>query len=68
MDGEKCKPRVRNLNNGEQGLWETWISLLEEKLANDYEFLHIMEDDCIVSSEFKKDSANSYPTIISGMT
>ena len=55
VDGEKCKPRVRNLNNGEQGLWETWISLLEkEKLANDYEFLHVMEDDCIVSSEFKE--------------
>ena len=55
VDGSKCKPNGRDLNSGEQGLWETWISLLEkESLENDYEFIHIMEDDCIMSKEFKE--------------
>lgn len=55
IDGTKCKPNGRNLNSGELGLWETWISLLEkETLANGYEYLHIMEDDCIISKEFKE--------------
>ena len=55
IDGEKCNPNGRNLSSGELGLWETWISLLEkETLANDFEFLHIMEDDCIISKEFKQ--------------
>ena len=54
IDGSKCDPRGRNLTSGELGLWETWISLLEkETISNDYEFLHIMEDDCIISKEFK---------------
>ena len=54
IDGTKCDPRGRNLTSGELGLWETWISLLEkETLSNDYEFLHVMEDDCVISKEFK---------------
>ena len=54
IDGAKCNPCGRDLNSGELGLWETWISLLEkETLANGYEYLHIMEDDCILSKEFK---------------
>ena len=55
VDGAKCNPNGRDLNSGELGLWETWISLLEkEKLPTGYEYLHIMEDDCILSKEFKE--------------
>ena len=55
IDGAKCSPNGRDLNSGEIGLWETWISLLEkEKLKNNYDFLHIMEDDYLISKEFKE--------------
>lgn len=54
VDGTKCDPEGRNLTSGELGLWETWISLLQkETYSHDYEFLHVMEDDCIISKEFK---------------
>ena len=55
IEGKQCDPEGRNLTGGEIGLWETLIELLEkEKSSNDYEFLHVMEDDCIMSKEFKE--------------
>ena len=46
----------RILNEGEDGIWQSWIKLLtnelnkEDKERSDY--LHIMEDDAILTREF----------------
>ena len=44
----------RNLNNGENGIWKSWLKLLEEEehTSNKSIFLHIIEDDAKLSEEF----------------
>ena len=54
--GDKKEAKDRRLSGGELGLWRSWIKLLEDELANDetYEYLHIAEDDIVLSPVFKK--------------
>ena len=44
----------RLLNKGEIGIWKSWIALLEEEVIDEGQstYLHILEDDAVVSQEF----------------
>lgn len=47
----------RGLKIGELGLWKSWIKLLEDESKvseKDYDYLHIIEDDVILSREFNQ--------------
>lgn len=52
IKGEDDESQIRGLSNGEMGIWKTWIKILEkakECNPNEYDFLHIIEDDAIMS-------------------
>ena len=52
--GDPSEAGARNLNTGELGLWKSWLELLEEQVgaaeANEFDYLHILEDDAELSS------------------
>ena len=52
--GNKEEADRAGLNQGELGLWNSWISLLNEEIesSENYKFLHIIEDDAIFSKKF----------------
>ena len=53
----KISSSPKSLRTGEYGLWLSWSSLLKqiEKEPNkEYDYIHIIEDDVILSSEFFK--------------
>ena len=54
IKGDAEEASQRNLNAGELGLWKSWIKLLSEESEKSVEcnFLHIIEDDCILTKEF----------------
>lgn len=52
--GEKYEAERRGLNSGELGLWKSWLKILEEEenlCQQDYVYLHIIEDDCILNEK-----------------
>ena len=55
IKGNEEEAKKRGLSNGELGLWKSWISLLKEEseTEDEYEYLHIAEDDIILSKAFK---------------
>ena len=59
--GDDVEASKRNLRAGELGIWKSWIKLLSEESIDDeqYEFLHIIEDDCILTKELYKVIENS---------
>ena len=52
--GDEYIAQKKNLKKGELGLWRSWLKLLNEEANNlqDYEYLHILEDDAVLSNEF----------------
>ena len=52
--GEANSIMRRGLTRGEQGLWITWMNLLASEADNteDYEYLHIIEDDALLGKDF----------------
>ena len=55
VEGNIKEASKKSLRAGEQGIWKTWIKLLKKiELENhkDYDYVHIIEDDVIVSEEF----------------
>ena len=48
----------RGLTAGEYGLWKSWIKLLEQTVRNsnlnEYDYLHILEDDAILNKDLIK--------------
>ena len=54
--GKKNIAESMGLKAGELGLWESWLKILEEVTENninEYEYIHIIEDDVIISNELK---------------
>ena len=51
--GGKDQASKSALRPGELGLWLSWLNLLEEEISNEenYEYLHIIEDDVIMSEK-----------------
>ena len=51
--GDKNQASKSALRPGELGLWLSWLNLLEEEINNEenYEYLHIIEDDVIMSEK-----------------
>ena len=54
IDGSTIQTGRKNLNNGELGLWMSWMKLLNEagKMKNEYEYFHFIEDDALLTKEF----------------
>ena len=54
--GDEKEANNKGLSRGEYGLWKSWLSLLEKETNSheDYDYLHILEDDAIVTKELKK--------------
>ena len=54
IEGNTAEASRKSLKAGEYGIWNTWIKLLG-KIENDsdasYDYVHIIEDDTIVSNE-----------------
>ena len=51
IKGDPSEATKSNLKAGELGLWNSWISLLRQETQNtkeDYQYLHIMEDDVVL--------------------
>ena len=54
-EGDETRAKAKKLSKGEHGLWISWIKLLEEIQENcseDYDYVHIVEDDAIISEQF----------------
>ena len=52
IEGNTEEASKKSLRAGEQGIWKTWIELLkkiEQDSNKDYDYVHIIEDDVIVS-------------------
>ena len=52
VEGNIEEASKKSLRAGEQGIWKTWIKLLkkiEQESNEDYDYVHIIEDDVIVS-------------------
>ena len=52
IEGNTEEASKKSLRAGEQGIWKTWIELLkkiEQDSDEDYDYVHIIEDDVIVS-------------------
>ena len=63
IKGDPSEAKKLNLKAGELGLWNSWISLLRQETENtekDYRYLHIMEDDVVLSETTTKALAVLY--------
>lgn len=60
IKGNITEASTRQLEAGELGIWKSWIRLLREEIdQNDkFDYLHIIEDDCILTKEVYKLSDN----------
>ena len=56
IKGNITEASTRQLEAGELGIWKSWIRLLREEIdQNDnFDYLHIIEDDCILTREVYK--------------
>ena len=58
FEGDENKNDRKGLSKGEHGIWKSWIELLKQeerdKQKHDYDYLHIVEDDAVISREFFK--------------
>ena len=56
IQGNNDDAKRIGLSAGELGLWLSWLDLLQEEIKNEnnYEYLHIIEDDVIISQAFAK--------------
>ena len=54
IKGDKHEAKCRGISAGEIGLWKSWIKILEDqrKKKTDYYFIHIAEDDALLSKTF----------------
>ena len=53
--GDPKEAEQKNLSKGELGLWRSWLKLLKQETENSqsYDYLHIIEDDAILSQQLK---------------
>ncbi|MDA9739764.1 glycosyltransferase family 25 protein [Synechococcus sp. AH-736-M20] len=54
-EGDETRAKAKKLSKGEHGLWMSWIKLLEEiqkDCSEDYDYVHIVEDDALISEQF----------------
>ena len=62
--GDPDQARERSLNPGEFGLWQSWLQLLQSASASKgFDYLHIVEDDVELSSEFVEFSEGLNPAV-----
>ena len=56
IEGDKAGAEEKGLSKGEDGLWKSWIKLLENVKTDEknFDYIHIIEDDVIISDEFYK--------------
>lgn len=58
LEGDENENDRKGLSKGEHGIWKSWIELLKQeekdKQKHDYDYLHIVEDDVVISREFFK--------------
>ena len=58
FEGDENEGDRKGLSKGEHGIWKSWIELLKQeekvKQKHDYDYLHIVEDDVVISREFLK--------------
>lgn len=55
VEGDANEAKSRGLSCGELGIWRSWLKLLREegsKEIKEYDYLHIMEDDIIITKDF----------------
>ena len=55
VKGDSEEAIRRGLSAGELGIWISWVKVLEQEIRNtndDYEYLHIIEDDVIIGNKF----------------
>ena len=55
ISGDEQNARVRGMNAGEFGIWQTWLELLRNvstTATSDWDYLHVLEDDAEISSQF----------------
>lgn len=54
IKGDKYEAKCRGISAGEIGLWKSWIKILEDqrKRKTDCYFIHIAEDDALLSKTF----------------
>ena len=55
ISGDEQNAKVRGMNAGEFGIWQTWLELLRNvstTATSDWDYLHVLEDDAEISSQF----------------
>ena len=54
IKGDKYEARCRGISAGEIGLWKSWMKILEDQREKktDSDFIHIAEDDALISKTF----------------
>ena len=57
VEGNADEAKFKGLSSGELGIWQSWLKLLKvenQKGIKDYDYLHIMEDDIVITDDLIK--------------